>query len=125
MSVHRYANRRHRLATMVAQFRATLALPKPRTRAAAATVRKNRLRLAEAEADMTPAPRRRAPSPPISPEACTTLTVGGSLFDRAPTVHAADGGAPATSTAARRMNARPTRRQVAAMLRRVDAAARG
>jgi hypothetical protein len=86
----------------------------------AKAARSRRLRMAEAEAAM-PAPRRK-PSPPLALEACTSLTLGGSLFDRAPVIYAADGGAPA-SGAARRVNARPTRRQVAAMLRRVDAAA--
>jgi hypothetical protein len=94
--------------------------PAPHGKAQAAT-RQRRLRLALAEASMSPAPRQRAPLL-LSPEACTSLTVGGSLFDRVPAIYAADGSAPA-SGAARRMNARPTRRQVAAMLRKADVAA--
>jgi hypothetical protein len=133
MSVDRYSNRRHYLTNLVAGLRASLASPKPRARAAtkarpsisasnmAATARKRRLRLAAAEAAMTPAPRRRAPSPPISPEACTTLTVGGSLFDHAPVIYSADGGAAPTSGAARRMNLQATRQQRLRRLARAEA----
>ena len=129
MGVDRYSARRHRLTTMVAQLRASLAMPaKPRARAAAAktgpsvsaAARNRRLRIAEAECAMSPAPLRK-PSPPLAPDACSSMMVGGSLFDRTPVIYAADCGAPASGTT-RRVNARPTRRQVAAMLRRVDAA---
>jgi hypothetical protein len=89
----------------------------------AATARKRRLRLAGAEAALAPAPKsKRGPLP--AEEACTSITVGGSSFDRAPTVRATDGGAPATSGAARRMNALATDRQVLVRRRRVDAVSR-
>jgi hypothetical protein len=128
MSVDRYSNRRHRLTAMVAQLRASLATPaKPRARAAAAktrpsvsaaAARNRRLRLAEAECAVNPAPRRK-PSPPLAPEACTSLTVGGSLFDRTPTVYAVDGGAAPTG-AAKRLNVQATHQQRLQRLARAE-----
>jgi hypothetical protein len=95
---------------------------KPGGKAQTATQQQRRLRLAEADAALAPAPKKRGPLP--AAEACTSITVGGSSFDRAPAVRATDGGAPATSAAAKRMNVLATHRQVSARLRRADAASR-
>ena len=129
MSVETYAARRHYLTSLTAKMgdghtvakriavirsRPSLknAVARPGVRAAAKpapnvtvikakAARSRRLRLAEAEAAL-PAPRRK-PSP-IAPEACSSMTLVAAVFDPSP------------------MNARPTRRQVVAMRRRVDAA---
>jgi hypothetical protein len=68
---------------------------------------------------LAPAPKsKRGPLP--AAEACTSITVGGSSFDRAPTLHAA-ADAPVTSAAAKRMNVLATHRQVSVRLRRAAA----
>lgn len=143
MSVETYSARRHYLNSLTAKLGghtpaewAKLLRGSARPRAQVPTVRKaaampvattaqqRRSRLDRAEASMSPAPRPRAPLV-LSPEACTSLTLGGPSFDRAPVIHAADGGAPATSAAAKRMNALATPDQMRAMRRRLEAAARG
>jgi hypothetical protein len=137
MSVERYSTRRHHLNSLTAKMgggrtvaeraafiRARPSLknvavkPKPCGKAQAA--RQRRLRVAEAEASMTPAPKPKR-GPLAAPEACASFTVGGSSFDRAPTIHAAAGAAPATSTAAKRMNVQATHKQRLQRLSRAEA----
>jgi hypothetical protein len=128
--------RRHNISDLAAQIIASARpkiIPRIAVRAVAkpakpnghaqATTRQRRLRLAEADAALAPAPKsKRGPIP--AAEACTSITVGGSSFDRAPAVRATDGGAPATSGAAKRLSVLATDRQVSVRLRRVDAASR-
>jgi hypothetical protein len=149
MSVERYSTRRHYLNALTAKLgghtptewakllrgaqrdvprigrrpSATLtpraaAKPVPNVAAVKAkAARSRRLRMAEAEAAM-PAPRRK-PSPPLTPEACSSMTVGGSLFDRTPTVYAVDGGAAPTG-AAKRLNVQATHQQRLQRLARAE-----
>jgi hypothetical protein len=89
MSVERYSQRRHYLNGLAAQIAAMAPAPRlrvirntavPRVSAAQAA-RLRRVRLAEAEASLAPAPQVRRPYLPASPEVCSSIMVGGSLFD--------------------------------------------
>jgi hypothetical protein len=137
MSIETYSARRHYLAALTAKtgghtfaervafIRARPSLnvavkPAPNGRAQTAAAQQRRLRLAQAETSMSPAPRPRAPL--LSPEACTPMTLGGSLSDLSPTIYAADGGA-AISGAAKRMNVLATKRQTQVRRARLEAAA--
>lgn len=142
MSIETYSARRHYLNSLTAKLgghtpaewakllrgsarpRAPGPVARPAASAKPATAAERRLRLTRAEACMSPAPRPRAPLL-LSPEACTSLTVGGGVFDRAPVIHAADGGAPPTSAAAKRMNVLATPDQMRAMRKRLERAAMG
>jgi hypothetical protein len=140
MSIETYSARRHYLAALTAKtgghtFAERVAFIRARpslknvavkpavpngSKAQAAAARQHRLRLAQAETSMSPAPRPRARL--LSPEACTPMTVGGSLSDLSPTIYAADGG-PAISGAAKRMNVLATKRQTQVRRARLEAAA--
>jgi hypothetical protein len=106
MSAERYATRRHHLSRLKAQagqrtrkeemaiLRETArltALPHPGARvfpkkpvssgATAMRMRQMRLDLAEAEMALSPAPKKATHSTFLSPEACSSMMVGGSLYD--------------------------------------------